>query len=99
VTAAYARVFGNDNNEIHACRECTSQRALANGAALRADRDGTLLVHRPDAPTPVPTATDDHERADEPDRPLLSNRQSSPERAPAATRDHADDRFEQLVAE
>lgn len=51
--AEYARVFGNDDDELHACPNCSTQRALARGAGVDADRDGTLLVHHPDRDEPV----------------------------------------------
>jgi hypothetical protein len=53
VMAEYARVFGNDDDELHACPNCSTQRALARGAGVDADRDGTLLVHHPDRDEPV----------------------------------------------
>ena len=53
VSAEYARVFGNDADELHACSNCSTQRAVARGAAVDANRDGTLLVHHPDTDEPV----------------------------------------------
>jgi hypothetical protein len=54
VSAAYARVFGDQDDALHACPGCTSQAALANGAGAAPDADGTRRVHRPNADGPVP---------------------------------------------
>nr|WP_276259909.1 hypothetical protein [Haloglomus sp. DT116] len=51
---AYARVFGDQDDALHACPGCTNQAALANGAGAAPDADGTRRVHRPDADGPVP---------------------------------------------
>jgi len=53
VMAKYARVFENDKDELHACPNCSTQRALARGTGVDADRDGALLVHHPDKSEPV----------------------------------------------
>ena len=66
VDAQYARVFGNEDDEVHACTNCSTHRAIARGAAVAPDRDGTLLVHRPGLDEPVDAVIrdedgDDHE--------------------------------------
>lgn len=39
VTREFARVFGNNRNEVHGCLECMSGTAVKRGAARAADAD------------------------------------------------------------
>jgi hypothetical protein len=48
VTERFARVFGDNNDEVHACYDCESYDAITNGAAsgrrattVEIDADGT----------------------------------------------------------
>jgi protein-arginine kinase activator protein McsA len=36
VTEHFARVFGDNNNDVHACYSCTSHEAVTQGAASNA---------------------------------------------------------------
>ncbi|MFU1783181.1 hypothetical protein ACM16X_17575 [Haloarcula japonica] len=102
VDAQYARVFGNDDDEVHACRNCSTQGAIANGAAVDADRDGTPLVHRPDLDEPVEAVF--HETDSDPDtedRVTLNElrERSATTQAASSTDNHDDEAFAALVAE
>jgi hypothetical protein len=61
VSKTYARVFGDQDAVLHACSDCTSRTALANGAGAAPDADGTRRVHRPDADGPVPAVVREEE--------------------------------------
>ncbi|WP_336339634.1 DUF7563 family protein [Haloarcula brevis] len=101
VDAQYARVFGNEETEVHACRNCSTQGAIANGAAVDADRDGTPLVHRPDVDEPVKAVfheTESDTKADE-DRLTLEEMREQLPTIQDSTTDHCDDAFAALVAE
>lgn len=37
VTADFARVFGDNNDEVHGCFDCLNQTAMKNGGGVRAD--------------------------------------------------------------
>ncbi|NLV08288.1 hypothetical protein GOC83_19410 [Haloarcula rubripromontorii] len=105
VDAQYARVFGNEQNEVHACRNCSTQGAIANGAAVDADRDGTLLVHRPGVDEPVEATfhetESDEEGSDDECFSLseLRARSSSPSSPDSPTERYDDESFAALVAE
>lgn len=101
VDAQYARVFGNEHTELHACRNCSTQGAISNGAAVDADRDGTRLVHRPGVDEPVEAVfhetksgedTEDHVTLEELLEQSVSD--SSPD---APTDTHDDNAFAALV--
>ncbi|MFW5918630.1 MAG: DUF7563 family protein [Halanaeroarchaeum sp.] len=36
VSTAFARVFGNNHNEVYACPDCATMRELRNGLARKA---------------------------------------------------------------
>ena len=103
VDAQYARVFGNEHTELHACRNCSTQGAISNGAAVDADRDGTRLVHRPGVDEPVEavfheTESDEDRTAEE--RVMLEElRKQSVTVQDSTTDQHDDDAFAALVAE
>ncbi|GGM50210.1 hypothetical protein [Haloarcula argentinensis] len=101
VDAQYARVFGNDDNEVHACRNCSTQGAIANGAAVDADRDGTPLVHRPDADEPVEAVFDETDSDTDAveDRLTLEEMREQPATMQDSMTDPHDDAFAALVAE
>ena len=102
VDAQYARVFGNDDNEVHACRNCSTQGAIANGAAVDADRDGTPLVHRPNVDEPVEAVFDETDSDTNPveDRLTLEEIHEQPATIQDSTTDNRDDKaFAALVAE
>jgi len=102
VNAQYARVFGNDDDEVHACRNCSTQGDIANGAAVDADRDGTPLVHRPDVDEPVEAVFHETEsKEDTADRVTLEElrEQSASTQTPSRTDNHDDEAFAALVAE
>lgn len=42
VTQAFARVFGDNDDRVTGCPECTSFTALTEGAGADARRDGTV---------------------------------------------------------
>lgn len=103
VSAEYARVFGNDADELHACSNCSTQRAVARGAAVDAGRDGTLLVHHPDTDEPVEALMEtDRTASNATGRYRLEELPPSTAES-AATRpgrpDGTDEAFEALVAE
>jgi len=102
VDAQYARVFGNDDDEVHACRNCSTRGAIANGAAVDDDRDGTPLVHRPDVDEPVEAVFHEAESdADTEDRVTLEElrEQSATTQTTSRTDHHDDEAFAALVAE
>jgi len=102
VDAQYARVFGNDDDEVHACRNCSTQGAIANGAAVDADRDGTPLVHRPDVDEPVEAVFHETDSdADTEDRVTLEElrEQSATPQTTSRTDHHDDEAFAALIAE
>jgi hypothetical protein len=103
VDAQYARVFGNEHNELYACRNCSTQGAIANGAAVDADRDGTRLVHRPGVDEPVEAVfheTDPDEDCTAEDRVTLEELRKQPVTMQDSTTEHTDDdAFAALVAE
>lgn len=43
VTAAYARVFGDNTNEVHACRNCATAQEMYNDAGAGYDPDRRRL--------------------------------------------------------
>jgi len=102
VDAQYARVFGNEHTEVHACRNCSTQGAIANGAAVDADRDGTRLVHRPGVDEPVEATlheTDPDEDCNTEERVILEElRKQSVTVQDSTTDHHDDDAFGALVA-
>ncbi|MDS0223652.1 hypothetical protein NDI54_20120 [Haloarcula sp. S1AR25-5A] len=98
VDAQYARVFGNDDDEVHACRNCSTQGAIANGAAVDADRDGTPLVHRPDVDEPVEAVFHEAESEDHVTLEELRE-QSATTRTTSSTDHHDDEAFAALIAE
>ncbi|GCF16065.1 hypothetical protein Harman_40000 [Haloarcula mannanilytica] len=103
VDAQYARVFGNEHTEVHACRNCSTQGAVANGAAVDADRDGTLLVHRPGVDEPVEATfheTDSDKDCTTEGRVTLEElRERSVTMQDSTTEHTEDDAFAALVAE
>ena len=103
VDAQYARVFGNDDDEVHACRNCATQGAIANGAAVDADRDGTPMVHRPDVDEPVEAvfheAESEEDTADHVTLEELREQSPSDSTPDAATETHDDEAFVALIAE
>ncbi len=102
VDAQYARVFGNDDDEVHACRNCSTQGAIANGAAVDADRDGTPLVYRPDVDEPVEAVFHETEsEEDTADHVTLEElrEQSTTTQTTSRTDHHDDEAFAALVAE
>jgi len=104
VDADYARVFGNDDDQVHACTNCPTHRAIATGAATAADRDGAPLVHRPGIDEPVEAVMDetDDDVDQETDSYLLKDlRDQSPvgETQDASRRPTHDDSFAALAAE
>ncbi|MGB9934129.1 DUF7563 family protein [Haloarcula amylolytica] len=103
VNAQYARVFGNDDDEVHACRNCATQGAIANGAAVDADRDGTRLVHRPGVDEPVEATfheTDSEADCTAEDRVTLAElRERSVTMQDSTTEHTEDDAFAALIAE
>lgn len=100
VSAEYARVFGNDENELYACPNCSTQRATARGAGVDDDRDGTLLVHRPDETEPVETVTET-DRTESYATPVyrVDDRLDSPTEDTRECASETDDAFDALVAE
>ncbi|WP_049938431.1 DUF7563 family protein [Haloarcula marismortui] len=102
VDAQYARVFGNDDDEVHACRNCATQGAIANGAAVDADRDGTPLVHRPDVDEPVEAVFHEAEsEEDSEDYVTLEELREQPTttQTGSSTDHHDDEAFAALIAE
>jgi len=101
VDAQFARVYGTEDDDVYACLSCSTHRALANGAAIAPDRDGTPLVHRPDRDEPVPATLDEADTDDdEPDRYVLA--ELSTHHGPSESEDrssHDDEAFAALVAE
>lgn len=100
VDAQYARVFGNEDGEVHACTSCSTHRAIARGAAVDEDRDGTLLVHRPGVDEPMPAVF--HEADDQStdsDPLLLEEVEASTTATPVRSTESEDTPFAALVAE
>ena len=98
VSSEYARVFGNDSNELHACSNCSTQRAVARGAAVDDDRDGTPMVHRPDTDDPVRTVTTvDDEPTEQPERYRLETLRDGTWDGSTATSHTENSKFEALV--
>ena len=44
VTRDFARVFGNNQNEVYACLECTTSTEVKRGGARAEDVDTTNLI-------------------------------------------------------
>lgn len=98
VSSEYARVFGNDADELHACSNCSTQRAVARGAGVDADRDGTPLVHRPDTDDPVRTVTTvDDDPIEQPEQYRLEIVPDGTSDGPTATANTVDSQFDALV--
>lgn len=66
VTATFARVFGNNDDEVHACPSCLTWGDVSNCAATSPAADGTRRVHKPGLEDPEPTVFRDDDEA-EPD--------------------------------
>lgn len=98
VSSEYARVFGDDANELHACSNCSTQRAVARGAAVDDDRDGTPLVHRPDTDDPVRTVTTvDDKPTEQPERHRLETLPDGAWDTPGTPSSTGDSQFDALV--
>jgi len=105
ITTAFARVFGDNTDDAHACLNCSPSSALKSGAAVAPDRDGTPLVYRPGHDDPQPATPTDTSQPSSPDDEVVHledlnhhERRHSTRRADDGF-SHTDDDFEALVAE
>ncbi|MDL0126609.1 DUF7563 family protein [Halobacterium salinarum] len=103
ISTAFARVFGDNNDDAHACLSCTPTAALKAGAAVAPTRDGTPLVYRPGYDDPQPATPTDTSPPPSADEEVVHLEDLRHRDHPRGTRDdsfsHTDSEFEALVAE
>lgn len=46
VSSRFARVFGNNQNEVHACLECATEKELYRGSGRAPDVDTSIVSGR-----------------------------------------------------
>lgn len=108
VSAAFARVFGNDENEVYACRNCNTMRNIKRCAATAPDAEGQLMVSvRADGGAPRPARLQDDTDENEADeetvflRDVTSEQSAERDRNVAAADEprHDDPKFAALLSD
>ena len=72
VTAAFARVYGNDADELYACPECSTRGDRTNCAGTAPEADGSLHVHKPGLENPEPAVFRDNKEVETDTRDRLT---------------------------
>ena len=100
-------MYGNDDDELYACPECSTKGDRANCAGTSSEADGSLYVHKPGLDEPVPAVfRDDEEEETDPNERLTLDEAREREEASTVgvgsqdenSVDHDDQEFAAIVA-